>query len=331
MTTIAVFNVKGGVGKTSLVYHLAWMYADLGLRVIAADLDPQASLSRMFVDEVKLDRLWSEEDGRHTVHGAIQPLLEERGDIRVPRIEPAGERIGVLVGSLALSKSEYVLDREWTQAAGGSVRALRVLPAFGRILEQAARDYGADVVLIDLAPNMGAINHAALIAADHVVFPTVPDIFAAEGLKHLGPRLHRWREEWRRLRNQPAAVSGLSGPGGEIKPAGYTVLRHAVRLEGAAQAADRWLQRIPSAYHEFVLGEPSGCAPASVYEDPHCLAIIKQYRSLMPLALEARKPVFHLKPADGAIGGHARAVQDSYHEYHALAVKLAERCEIPLR
>ncbi|MDB9481986.1 AAA family ATPase, partial [Dolichospermum circinale CS-537/05] len=35
---IAFFNNKGGVGKTSLVYHLAWMYQDLGLRVVAADL-----------------------------------------------------------------------------------------------------------------------------------------------------------------------------------------------------------------------------------------------------------------------------------------------------
>jgi cellulose biosynthesis protein BcsQ len=40
---IAFFNNKGGVGKTSLVYHLAWMYRDLGLNVLAADLDPQAN------------------------------------------------------------------------------------------------------------------------------------------------------------------------------------------------------------------------------------------------------------------------------------------------
>jgi Mrp family chromosome partitioning ATPase len=41
-TIVAFFNNKGGVGKTSLVYHLAWMYSDLGFRVVAADLDPQA-------------------------------------------------------------------------------------------------------------------------------------------------------------------------------------------------------------------------------------------------------------------------------------------------
>ena len=57
---VAFFNNKGGVGKTSLVYHLAWMYADLGVRVVAVDLDPQANLSAAFLDEDRLAILWSE-------------------------------------------------------------------------------------------------------------------------------------------------------------------------------------------------------------------------------------------------------------------------------
>ena len=63
MNTIAFFNNNGGVGKTSLVYHLAWMYADLGVPVVAADLDPQANLTRMFLDEERLEELWP--DGAH--------------------------------------------------------------------------------------------------------------------------------------------------------------------------------------------------------------------------------------------------------------------------
>ena len=45
MKTIAFFNNKGGVGKTSLVFHLAWMFSELDYRVVAADFDPQANSS----------------------------------------------------------------------------------------------------------------------------------------------------------------------------------------------------------------------------------------------------------------------------------------------
>ena len=56
MKTIVFFNNKGGVGKTTLVYHIAWMMKELGEKVLAADLDPQANLSSMFLDEERLER-----------------------------------------------------------------------------------------------------------------------------------------------------------------------------------------------------------------------------------------------------------------------------------
>jgi chromosome partitioning protein len=67
MKTIAFFNNKGGVGKTSLVYHLAWMYADLGLSVIAADFDPQANLTSMFLEDDRLEELWETRGSKNTV------------------------------------------------------------------------------------------------------------------------------------------------------------------------------------------------------------------------------------------------------------------------
>ena len=113
MKTIAFFNNKGGVGKTSLVYHLAWMYADLGIEVVAADLDPQANLTSMFVDDDRLEQLWPDGSHSQTVYGAIQPLLEGTGDIAEPHVEHVAEKIGVLAGDLALSASEDELSSQW--------------------------------------------------------------------------------------------------------------------------------------------------------------------------------------------------------------------------
>lgn len=70
-------------------------------------------------------------------------------------------------------------------------------------------------------------------------------------------------------------------------------------------------------YRTYVLGS-DGEAPG-VDDDPHCLAQLKHYRSLMPLAQEAYKPVFLLKPADGAFGGHQRAVVTARQDFAALA------------
>ena len=58
------------------------------------------------------------------------------------------------------------------------------------------------------------------------------------------------------------------------------------------------------------------------------MATLKHFRSLMPLAQEARKPMFALRPADGAIGGHANAVQDCYRDVRALVREIAQRCNV---
>ncbi|MBW8067603.1 MAG: AAA family ATPase, partial [Ferrovum sp.] len=55
MISIAFFNNEGGVGKTSLVYHTAWMFAELGYRPLMVDLDPQSNLSIMALDEERLE------------------------------------------------------------------------------------------------------------------------------------------------------------------------------------------------------------------------------------------------------------------------------------
>jgi chromosome partitioning protein len=324
MRTIAFFNNKGGVGKTSLVYHLAWMYADLGLGVVAADLDPQANLTSMFLDDERLEALWSA-GGKETVYSAIRPLLDGTGDISPPHVEDIGDRIGLLVGDLALSASEDELSSQWPDSMDRKPRAFRVLSAFWRMVEAAAIRREADVVLIDVGPNLGAINRAALITAEYVVIPLGPDLYSLQGLRNLGPTLRRWRGEWGE-RSDRNPLPDLSLPRGSMEPAGYIVLQHAVRLDRPVKAYERWITRIPAVYQEAVLGERGSVTPRSTREDPNCLAALKHYRSLMPLAQEARKPMFFLKPADGAIGGHAKAVEDCYRDFHTLARTIAARC-----
>lgn len=328
MKTIAFFNNKGGVGKTSLVYHLAWMYADLGVSVVAADLDPQANLTSAFLNEDRLEEIWPDDQHPHTILGCVKPILAGVGDIADPFIEEIDEHLSLVSGDLGLSAFEDELGSQWPLCLDGKERAFRVLSAFYRVLDRAATPQGVEVVLIDIGPNLGAINRAALISADYVVVPLAPDLFSLQGLKNLGPTLRRWREEWKdRLKKNPSKTLLL--PQGSMEPAGYVVLQHAVRLDRPVKAYGKWMARIPNEYRHSIRGEATGLT-VSADRDPLCLATLKNYRSLMPMAQEVKKPIFHLLPADGAIGSHAQAVQECRKDFERLARAIAASCGIAL-
>jgi cellulose biosynthesis protein BcsQ len=320
---VAFFNNKGGVGKTSMVYHLAWMFSDQGLRVIAADLDPQGNLTAAFLDEGRLEQVLSSNDHPLTIYGSLQPLKRGTGDIAQPHTEEISERLGVILGDMALSTFEDQLSEVWPKCMDGDERAFRVTSAFWRILQAAARQQVAEVILIDLGPNLGAINRAALIASDFVVIPLGPDLFSLQGLQNLGPALRRWRKEWKeRVAKNP--TSDIELPPGDIKPVGYMVLRHSIRLDRPVKAYERWIARMPNTYRQSVLSE-SKDETLTIDNDPNCIAKLKDYRSLMPLAQEARKPMFFLKPADGALGAHTYAVSEAYKDFLDVAHKIADR------
>jgi len=318
--TIALFNNKGGVGKTSLAYHLAWMLADLGQRVLAVDLDPQANLSAAFLDDDRLEELWTGPTKPCTVFDSVQPLLNRTGDIAQPHVETIDSRLGLLVGDLLLSEFEDELSAEWPKCLSRDVGAFRVISAFWRIIQQAGTACGADLALIDLGPNLGAINRAALVASDFAVIPLRPDLFSLRGLANVGPRLRAWREDWcERLAKRPQVTLDL--PSGTMRPVGYVVLQHTLRLNRPVRAYDRWMRRFPGEYRAAVLNE-DGTNDVTVENDPYCLALLKDYRSLMPMAQEVRKPIFHLQSADGAIGAHLYAAQGCRHDFQRLAARI---------
>ncbi len=325
MKTIAFFNNKGGVGKTSLVYHLSWMFSNMGKRVIAADLDPQANLTSMFLDKQELLTLW-ESDSSKSIYGALVPLIEGIGDIENPVIHSIdhSDRLGLLAGDLSLSRFEDQLSENWPKCLSGDPRAFRVISAFYRLLYRGAQKLNADLVLIDVGPNLGAINRAALISADYVVVPLGADLFSLQGLQNLGPSLIAWRKEWnRRLDELPGSLQSEPMPKGKMQPIGYVLLQHGARESRPVKASDNWATQIPSTYIQYVLNNSSIEQDDLLIEsDPNNLGLLKHYRSLMPLAMAARKPMFYLKPADGAIGAHVEAVRNCYEDFKQLANKI---------
>ena len=322
---IAFFNNKGGVGKTSLVYHLSWMYADLGLNVLASDLDPQANLTASFLDDESLEEFWPDGEHSKTIYGSLEPILRGVGDIVAnPYVEEIDERIHLILGDLALSRFEDELSQQWPLCLDGKERAFRVEAAFWRVMNRIMDRSNIEIALIDLGPNLGAINRSVLFAADYLVVPMIPDLFSLQGLKNLGPSIREWRNGWQeRLKKNPA--KDLELPKGQMTPIGYVIMQHAEKMGRPVRAYKRWAERIPQVYSEEVLGEE----PISTVNGNR-LGLVKHYRSLMPMAQEAHKPIFHLLPADGAIGSPQKGVNEARENFLQVALEIADRCNIAL-
>jgi cellulose biosynthesis protein BcsQ len=297
------------------------MLRELGRRVVVVDLDPQANLTSSFLTDSQVEDLWTG-ISRKTVYGALEPLLEGEGGIQPPATQEIAEGLTLVAGDLALSSSEQELSTAWPNAGDGQRRAFRVLSAFSTVAEAAAESCDADITLLDVGPNLGAINRAAMVASTHVVVPLAPDLYSLQGLRNLGPSLKQWRDEWKtRLDKSPLPLEEL--PRGGMQPVGYVVLQHGVRLDRVVGAYDRWLQRVPQEYRTAVLGQKKSIK-VPVNRDPHCLGLLKHYHSLVPMGQEARKPIFLLRSADGAIGAHQQAVQAAYGHFQELTERIVK-------
>lgn len=326
---ISFFNNKGGVGKTSLVYHIAWMLSELDKRVVAFDLDPQANLTANFIEEDKLEDIFQGPESTKNIYGCITPLIKGLGDIVDPQLTPVSDNLGIVAGSLNLSQFEDQLSDSWPKCADEDERAFRVISAFYRIMQKGAEKQNASVILADLGPNLGAINRSILIASDYVVIPLASDLFSLQGLQNLGPTLKKWRKQWDERKQKKPHDIDFDLPEGSIEPIGYILMQHAVRLDRPVQSYQKWAQRIPETYNKEILDlERKISQEIRVENDPNCLASLKHYRSLMAMSQEARKPVFNLKPADGAIGTHFNSVKDIHREFKELSEKILDNVNI---
>ncbi|MDM5178584.1 AAA family ATPase [Massilia sp. DJPM01] len=328
---LTFFNNKGGVGKTSLIYHLGWMFSRLGKKVVIVDADPQATLTSILLDENMMEILWEKQHPGSTIYQCVKPLTDA-GDIAEPILQRITPELHLLPGDINLSAFEETLSGAWRNSLGDKhlYQPMHILSAFSQVMQMAADKVQADIILVDIGPNLGAINRSVLIATDYVAIPLGNDLPSLMSLKILGPTLRSWESSWHeRLANWNASGENsifidFKPPDRRMQPIGYMRQQLSMRLDRPVSIYDRWAQRIPAAYRECILNES---VPAEMRQDddPNCLATIKHYRSLIHIAHERRKPIFNLTSADGAIGSHFGAVQDAKTDFTQLAEKIAER------
>lgn len=320
---VTFFNNKGGVGKTTLVYHTAWMMSELGYRVLVVDLDPQSNLTAAFLSSERMEEIYIGETSELTILHSLKPVIEGEPFIS-PHIEEISEKISLIPGDLALSAVEDNLSDAWTKCLNGDAYAFKVTSIFNSIIEDSVARINPDLVLVDIGPNLGALNRSVLIATDYIIIPVAPDLFSLQGLKNIGETLTKWRLEWGERATKNPKPTQIKSPARGMKASGYVILQHSARENRPVKAYLKWSQRIPDIYHSRVLKDSTH--PASIEVDESCLGLLKHYHSLAPMAMEARKPMFLLKPADGAIGAHMTAVLKCYEDFKSLTESVLSAC-----
>ena len=157
---IAIFNQKGGVGKTTTNINLSACLAKLGKKILVIDNDPQGnSTSGLGVDKNSVD------------NGLYDALIDELGSDEVIMSTPI-DNLDLIPSNVELASAELELvdldNRE---------KRLK------RIIEEIRNDY--DYIFIDCPPSLGLLTINSLVASDSILIPIQCEYYALEGVSSL--------------------------------------------------------------------------------------------------------------------------------------------------
>lgn len=241
---VAVATRKGGVGKTVTTTHLARAARRRGLSVLAVDMDPQGSLTRLLAaEDVAADDV------------TIADVLSERAQL------PLGEVVARGHWGVDLVPAGDPLDLVRSELAAATVgREMRLRQA----LQPVAGGY--DVVLLDCPPDLSLLTVNALVAARTVLPVTLADLLSLDGLAKLLQTVQAIRasynadlapgpvvvSQWKAHRSERDRWEELTSSGLNVFP---TPIPQRTAIKDAAEAGaglDEW---------------PGGYALAEIYLD----------------------------------------------------------------
>lgn len=313
MKLVSIFNNKGGVGKTTYMFHVSHLLAEAGKSVLMVDLDGQCNLSAYCLSDTDLEKSWSPARG-NSIWRAVEDVYKGVGDVKKRQPTQLGkENLHLVPGDVLLSNFEDALGDTWSAAKGGAEPALRIQSALYRYILWCAKKVKADVVMLDLGPNLGALNRAVLGASDYFIVPMSPDLFSIRGTENLGNKLVVWNKEWTQCHNAWEG-EGIELPPGKPVFLGYVMQQHNVRqtTTGMTKGWSIFGARVEEAVRNNIVDKLSTTKQAMEWENGSWnLGKIPNLHSLVPYSQEAKKPVFDCAGIDGLRGAHLSRARDS--------------------
>ena len=340
--TIAFFNNKGGVSKTTTCFNLGWMLAERGHTVVLVDADPQCNLSGMVLDVDEADALerFYEEHPQQNLRDALEPAFSSRPKPLEPVecVDVKGqEGLYLIPGHVGLAEDEVSLGI--AQQLSESVQALKNLPgSFHHLFQLTADAYEADFVLVDLSPGLGSINQNLVATADYFVVPASPDVFsvmAIDSLSRVLPRWIRWARNAAEL--EALATADYPFPEPRLKFLGMIVQRYRLKGGEPTEAFSRYFDELDQAIGQTLIPafDAAGLLlETELYEEAGLegslrLASIADFNTLIANSQQVQKPVFALTQEDVRRRGFVWATQKkNIDNFREVFETLAERVEL---
>lgn len=242
MKIISVFNNKGGVGKSTLTYHLGNSLAELGHRVLMVDLDPQCNLTICAMMEETLHQIWEEEDSfiddydrafalnpeimntPRSIHFILKPAEDGISEPQnIPPPYPIGNNIDLLPGRLSLHKYENKIAERWSGVYQGDNLSIRTVTNIRSICQRYAEIHNYEYVLIDTSPSLGILNKVIMSTVDGFFIPAQPDMFSLYGIRNIGNALQLWQREFTSIYSLLSEDRRSKFPSHFVQFLGYTI------------------------------------------------------------------------------------------------------------
>lgn len=304
---ISLFNHKGRVSKTTTTFNLGWTFAELGLKTLIVDADPQCNLTAYVLgleEDQELDLFYNSKEN-DDIFSAISPIIS--GQNVLPRpvkvAKTKNENLFLIAGNIAMAELDVSLS---VGLAGGRFLtfAEQFIGAFNAVIRETARVNECDIVLIDMSPSASALNRCILMGSDYFIIPTSPDFFCYQAIQSLSKMLPQWNEDFK-----PFRVQTIKNPLPILPPKMLGIISqryrpHKTPNKDKAKSFEVWIDKIQAASknilakelskHKMVIDEDLFNKHVHNHEQPYNLISIADFNSLIAKSQENSKPIFEL-------------------------------------
>lgn len=323
MKSISIFNNKGGVGKTTLTYHIGHALAESGKKVLMIDLDPQCNLTIISMEEEELHEIWKEEDPfidsfddakngmsendfnilmskPKTIHYLLKPTEEGTADhTKLSPPKKISNNLDLIPGRLTTYYYEDILSKRWSEIYQGDALAIRTISKIRDITQAYGNIHGYDIVIIDTSPSLGMLNKTIISTVDGFLVPCSPDMFSLYGIRNLGNALAKWKQEINVIQQvvTPAKLKGLTI--NFVQFLGYTIY-NAKRYKNItpwnlSKAHYNYAQQIPETVEKFIQEDVRSHLSNDLTKEPiGGQSVMHSHNTLPNMAQKYKQPIWNI-------------------------------------